>query len=173
MRLVVATLIAAAAVAGIVPEIQRRLADAEAGRAAPATGSAEPTPASGGSRLGDVVIAADSRGHFQVDARVSGSRLEMMADTGATAVALRLSDARRLGFHPGPADFEVPVATANGTVAAARVVLPELSVGAISVTSVEALVLPDEVLGGNLLGMTFLGRISRFEVAGGRLVLSR
>jgi aspartyl protease family protein len=173
VRLLVSTLIAAAGIAAAVPEIQRMLDRADAERPVASAAVAEARPASGGSRLGDVVITADPQGHFRVDARVAGQRLALMADTGATAVALRLSDARRLGLHPAPSDFRQPVGTANGTVNAARVMLDEMAVGSIRVSSVEALVLPDEALGGNLLGMTFLSRLSRFEVAGGKLVMSR
>lgn len=172
-RLLASTLVAAVGIAAAVPEIQRMFDRAGADASVSAAAAVEAKPASGGARLGDVVIPADDRGHFRVDARVGGQKLALMADTGATAVALRLSDARRLGLHPAPADFRQPVGTANGTVNAARVTLDEIVVGPIRVSSVEALVLPDEALGGNLLGMTFLSRLSRFEVAGGKLVLSR
>src|SRR5258707_9047625 len=36
-----------------------------------------------------VVIPRDARGHFVVDARVDGRRMEFMLDTGASVVALR------------------------------------------------------------------------------------
>ena len=133
---------------------------------------AAPTRSSGGARYGDLVIEADAQGHYRVEARISGQAVPMLVDTGATAVALRAGDARRLGIHPAPAEFDVPVQTANGTVKAARVVLPEVGVGPVRVRDVTALVLPDAVLGTNLLGMSFLGKARRFEVSGGRLVLA-
>jgi aspartyl protease family protein len=34
-------------------------------------------------------------------------------------------------------------------------------------------VLPDEALSQNLLGLSFLGRLKRFEYAGGRMVLEQ
>ncbi len=87
-------------------------------------------------------------------------------------VALRASDAARVGLRPAPADFTVPVETANGRVLGAPAVLDEVEVGSVRVARVDALVLPDKALGGNLLGMSFLKRLGRFEIAGGRLVLS-
>ena len=43
----------------------------------------------------------------------------------------------------------------------------------ITVYDVRALVLPDEVLAQNLLGVSFLSRLKRYEVADGRLVLEQ
>ena len=43
----------------------------------------------------------------------------------------------------------------------------------IAVYDVPALVLPDEVLGQNLLGMSFLSRLKRYEYANGRMVLEQ
>ena len=42
-----------------------------------------------------------------------------------------------------------------------------------SVYDVQAMVLPDDILGSNLLGMAFLSRLKRYEVAGGRLVMEQ
>ena len=41
------------------------------------------------------------------------------------------------------------------------------------VYNVQAMVLPDDILGNNLLGMAFLSRLKRYEVAGGRLVMEQ
>jgi aspartyl protease family protein len=118
-------------------------------------------------------VAKDPRGHFQVEARVDGRRMDFMVDTGASVVALRTSDAARLGIHPVPRDFTAEVRTANGTVRAARIRLTSVEVGGLSVRDVEALVLPDEVLGENLLGMSYLSRLRRFEFTSARLILEQ
>jgi aspartyl protease family protein len=49
--------------------------------------------------------------------------------------------------------------------------LREVSIGGIVVRNVEALVIPGDGLAVNLLGMSFLGRLQKFESSGGRLVL--
>ena len=41
------------------------------------------------------------------------------------------------------------------------------------VYDVKAMVLPDQALSENLLGMSFLSRVRRFEIANGRLVLEQ
>jgi len=123
--------------------------------------------------LGRAEIAADSRGHFIFTGRVNGRSLSMLADTGATLVALRASDARAAGLIVLPGDYTAKVSTAGGVAGAARVHLQEIEVGDIRVTDVDALVLSDDQLATNLLGMSFLGRLKAFAIENGRLVLSQ
>lgn len=136
--------------------------------------AASATASSGNSleqRGRSTVLTADPRGHFLTDATVNGRSVGVMVDTGATSVALRAEDAASLGLRPMPADFTVPIATANGTTKAARVTLAEVRIGDVRVKGVEALVVPERTLGTNLLGMSFMRRLSKVEMAGGRLVL--
>ena len=120
-----------------------------------------------------VVVPRDARGHFQVDARIEGRKLSFMVDTGASVIALTASDAARLGIHPAPREFATEVKTANGTVRAAPASLDEVEVGDVVVRDVAALVMPDEALSDNLLGLSFLSRLRRFEYSAGRLVLEQ
>jgi aspartyl protease family protein len=119
-----------------------------------------------------VAIDSDPRGHFITDAVIDGRTISVMVDTGATTVALTTETARRLGLNLAPADYTARVSTANGIVAAAPVTLHEVRVGAIAVRDVAAVVVEGDALGINLLGMTFLRHLSRFESAGGPLVLT-
>ena len=123
---------------------------------------------------GDIArIAADRNGHYASDIQVNGRTLSAIVDTGATLVALRYEDARALGIvFPGDR-FDVGVRTANGTTQARRVRLRSIRLGAISLNDVDALVLGEGMLGTNLLGMSFLKRLSRYEVRGSTLVLER
>jgi len=120
-----------------------------------------------------VTLVADSEGHFFVESIINGSRIRMMLDTGASMVALSKEDARRIGISPAPRDFTAQVATANGVVLAAPVVLKEVAVGELAVPDIPAVVFPDNKLPVGLLGMSFLSKLSQFEVVGGRLVLKR
>ena len=112
-------------------------------------------------------------GHFEVEARIHGRSIGFMIDTGASLVILRSSDAARLGIRPMRSDYTATVSTANGKIKAAPAQLERIELGGITVYEVPALVLPDEALGRNLLGMSFLSKLRRFEVAGGRLVLEQ
>jgi aspartyl protease family protein len=120
-----------------------------------------------------IAIPPDSRGHFQVDGRVDGRDLSFMVDTGASVIALTASDAARLGIHPAQQEFVAEVKTANGIVRAAPARLDAVEIGDLVVRDVAALVLPDAALSDNLLGLSFLSRLRRFEYSEGKLVLEQ
>lgn len=120
-----------------------------------------------------VVLTADRLGHFHADGRIDGRHIEFLVDTGASTIALTTRSAAQLGIHPIPRDFTAQVRTANGVVRAASVQLGMVEIGGILVRDVVAVVFPDEALSDNLLGMSFLSRLRRYEVANGRLVLEQ
>ena len=120
-----------------------------------------------------VSIARDGRGHFQTEARIDGQRVGFMVDTGASVIALNESSAARIGVRPSQNDYDATVTTANGKVKAARTRLAMVDVGGLIVRDVDAMVLPDEALSENLLGLSFLSKLRRFEFANGRMVLEQ
>jgi aspartyl protease family protein len=129
------------------------------------------TPAPTDSR--SVIVSRNDRGHFEVDARVDGRRLSFMVDTGASVIALTADDAASLGIHPAERDYTVLVSTANGTARAAPVELDMVEIEDITVRNVQAMVMPDGALHDNLLGMSFLSRLHRWEFADGKLMLEQ
>jgi aspartyl protease family protein len=120
-----------------------------------------------------MTLDSDYQGHFRVEARIDGRRLDFVVDTGASLVTLRESAAAKIGIRPLPADYTATVSTANGKIKAARAKLDRVELGDITVFDVPALVLPDEVLAQNLLGVSFLSRLRRYEYANGRMVLEQ
>jgi aspartyl protease family protein len=112
-----------------------------------------------------------SGGHFKSNARINGTSIRVMVDTGASTVALSHEDARRVGFRDDDLRFDTPVSTANGVVNAARVSIDSIEVGGIRVERVEGMVMPKGALFGSLLGMSFLSRLNSFEVKNGVLHL--
>ncbi|MCD0417521.1 TIGR02281 family clan AA aspartic protease [Rubrivivax sp. JA1024] len=120
-----------------------------------------------------VSIARDPRGHFRTDGRIDGQRLTFMVDTGASVVALNESSAAQFGLRPSRGDYTTKVSTANGQVKAARARIAMLDVGGLIVRDVDALVLPDEALSENLLGLSYLSKLKRFAYADGRMVLEQ
>ena len=118
-------------------------------------------------------IPRDARGHFQTDGRIDGQRVNFMIDTGASLVALNEKTAARFGLRPSRSDYNATVTTANGTIKAARTRLAMIELGGIVVRDVDAMVLPDAALSENLLGLSFLSKLKRFEYANGRLVLEQ
>ncbi len=115
-------------------------------------------------------VKAERDGHFYVDALVNFRPVRLMVDTGATVVALRVSDAEAAGIRVRDADFVNPVQTANGTTNAAEAMLESISVSDIELRNVRALIVPDEQLSVSLLGGSFLHGLRRFEVADGTLI---
>ena len=118
-------------------------------------------------------IARDARGHFQTEGSIEGQRIGFMVDTGASVIALNEKSAARFGLRPSRADYNATVTTANGTLKAARTRIAVVQVGELTVRDVDAMVLPDEALSENLLGLSFLSKLKRFEYANGRMVLEQ
>jgi aspartyl protease family protein len=140
-------------------------------KATPQKAASTQTVAQAGSR--SISIPRDGRGHFLTDARIDGQRIDFMVDTGASVVALNEKSAARFGLRPSRGDYNATVSTANGTIKAARTRIDMMDVGGLIVRDVDAMVLPDEALSENLLGLSFLSKLKRFEYANGRLVLEQ
>jgi aspartyl protease family protein len=128
-------------------------------------------PAPTGSR--SLSLDRDIRGHFLTEARINGQRVDFMVDTGASVVAVNESTAARFGLYPSRGEFTANVTTANGAIKGARARLAMVDVGGLVVRDVDALVLPDEALSENLLGLSFLSRLKRFEYSNGQMVLQQ
>lgn len=125
----------------------------------------------GNAPINSLTLYADARGHFETEVSVDGRGLRMLVDTGASHCAFTYEDAERIGIRVYASDFQRKVETANGTVSVAAVRVPSIRVGTISIRDVEAVVLPRGRLATSLLGMSFLRRLSAFNMAGGRLTL--
>ena len=119
-----------------------------------------------------VRLEGDGHGQFRVDARVDGRNIPFLVDTGAFAVAIRESDAARLGIFPRASEYTGRTQTANGVGKYAPVRLNRVEVNGITVRDVDAAVLTDDALKTNLLGMSFLSRV-KFSHDRGRLVLEQ
>ncbi|RUU14585.1 TIGR02281 family clan AA aspartic protease [Mesorhizobium sp. USDA-HM6] len=118
-----------------------------------------------------VLVNADERGHFTSAFKLNGRQIDGMIDTGATLVAINTSTARRIGISLNQSDFNHQVNTANGAIKAAVVTVERLQIGKISLDNVQAVVLDDRALQTNLIGMSLLQRLQKYEVQNGALLL--
>ena len=109
-------------------------------------------------------------GHFWANATVNTRAVRFLVDTGATVVALTPADAQRLGFDAKSLTYDREVTTANGKTYAATVNLSVVGIGQSTVRNVDAMVVRDG-LTTSLLGMSYLGRLSRFEATPSSLIL--
>lgn len=113
-------------------------------------------------------------GHFHLTLPIRGLQgadpvpVHFILDTGATDMVLRREDAARLGFDLDTLPFLGTARTANGITRTAQVRLAEVQMGQTTQHNVRALV-NDGELHVSLLGMTYLSRFSRLEIAGDRL----
>jgi aspartyl protease family protein len=114
-------------------------------------------------------LNAGSGGHFFAVAKINGSDIKIVIDTGASAVALPYEDAERAGLKPRLLDFTMPVATANGMTKAASITLKRVEINGVRVDNVQAMVLPKGALNITLVGMTFLSKLRGFSIEDGRL----
>lgn len=124
--------------------------------------------ASPNSRITAIPKASD--GHFWAEASVNNKAVRFLVDTGATVVALTPADAQRLGVNLSDLSYDQRILTASGETAAARVRLSSIGIGKSRVENVDAMVIRDG-LHASLLGMSFLGRLSRLEVTPSTLIL--
>lgn len=118
-----------------------------------------------------VIVQSDGRGHFAGTFKLNGRHIDALVDTGATLVAINTSTARRIGVSLAASDFNHEVSTANGTIKAAVITLDSLQIGRISIDDVQAVVLDDKALKTNLIGMSFLNRLGKFQAQDGSLLL--
>jgi aspartyl protease family protein len=135
-----------------VVEIDGKRSNLRVGDAPVSVGSA--AGAGGGTKI---VLPMGSGGHFMANGTVNGRAIQFMVDTGATAVALGISDAQRLGI-----DYQkgspVRMNTANGVAQGWLVKLQSVRIGDVEVYEVDAVVGPNMPFA--LLGNSFLSRFS-------------
>jgi aspartyl protease family protein len=93
----------------------------------------------------------------------------MVLDTGASSVVLTQEAAKAAGLPIEVLNYSVNVDTANGRTRAAAVTLDRLAVGGLTERAVPALVAQQGQLKTNLLGMSFLNRLTSWEVRGDSL----
>ncbi len=122
---------------------------------------------------GEAVAVRASNGHFVLTGITNGKALQYLFDTGASTVVLTAASASKIGIPAGSLSYTRKVSTANGTALAAPLTIDALTFGKITLRDVRALVAAPGALRSNLLGMSYLGRLSSYTVRGNRLVLSR
>ena len=128
--------------------------------------------ADGAPATGTATVRANRRGEYVVRGRVNGAPVTFLVDTGASDVVLTRRDAQRIGFDLDRLRFVQRYRTANGTIFGAPVRLGEVAIGGVRMADVRGSV-ADSDLGASLLGMSFINRLSAFELGGGILTLRR
>lgn len=121
---------------------------------------------------GAVTIPRSADGHYYLTALVNGEAIRFVVDTGATDMVLTRQDAERAGLSPETLNYLGRAKTANGEVRTAYVRLSEVQLGEVRDFDVPAVV-NDGEMPQSLLGMGYLQRWGRIEIANNELILKR
>lgn len=122
------------------------------------------------SQNGTLIIEAGPGGHYFVDAEIDGREIGFLVDTGATMIALTQTDAETIGYPIHQLDYSGRANTANGVARFAPIMIEEIVIGDNIIRNVRGVII-DAPMQKSLLGMTFLRKLSGFEVKGGKLIL--
>lgn len=124
------------------------------------------------SQDGQISVPRAGDGHYYLTLDVNGAPINFVVDTGASDMVLSQADAKRAGLVLGDLAYLERAMTANGEVRTAPVWLENVSLGPITDRDVAASVNEGE-MDTSLLGMAYLQRFARIEIAGGQLILTR
>ncbi len=124
------------------------------------------------SQDGAISVPRAADGHFYLTLRLDGVPVRFVVDTGASDVVLSQQDARRVGIDPQALAYTGRAQAANGEVATAPARIGRVELEGITDRNLRVRVNGAE-MDGSLLGMSYLRRFARLEIAGDRLLLER
>lgn len=120
-----------------------------------------------------MTLTANDYGHFVARAEISGVKVDLLTDTGATFVALNYETALAIGLQEHELNFNSHSSTANGIARVAPIMLDYVRIGSIMLRNVEAVVAEPGKMPQNLLGMSFIKRLAGFELSGPTLNITQ
>jgi clan AA aspartic protease (TIGR02281 family) len=117
-----------------------------------------------------LVYRADPLGHIVLTAKVNGTPVSFLVDTGATLVSLSPRDASAAGLKRDALTFNQTVHTSNGPAKAAFSQIREIRIEQFGLDNVQVAVI--DSLKQSVLGMSFLRRLKAFEMRDGELSMT-
>jgi len=119
-----------------------------------------------------LLVHRSQDGHFWLRAKINGTSILMMVDTGASNVVLSPDDADAAGFPASSLVFDSHAETANGSVRFARVRASRFEIGSHVFYDIPVTVNGAEMK-GSLLGLSVLDRFVSVEFRGDQMLLRR
>tara|TARA_R110002110_G_scaffold30377_7_gene107667 strand:+ start:2377 stop:2958 length:582 start_codon:yes stop_codon:yes gene_type:complete len=123
-------------------------------------------------RTGQIIVPRARDGHYYLTVGINDTPVRFVVDTGASEMVLTQSDALRAGLDPDTLNYLGRANTANGEVRTAFVRLDAVTLGNTTDRNVGAVVNQVDMK-QSLLGMGYLERWGRIEIADGELILTR
>ena len=117
-------------------------------------------------------VYRNTQGMYLAQGAINGQAIPVLVDTGAFSVAISQTTAQQLGLSL-PVDRVIQVSTASGEANAYPVTFDSVSVGEITLTQVEGVIVEGDAPGHVLLGQTFLNQINISQQAGFMLLETR
>ena len=124
------------------------------------------------SDAGQIIVPRSRDGHYYLNVQINGADVRFVVDTGATDMVLTKSDAERAGLDPDQLTYLGRANTANGEVRTAFVRLDAVQLGDVTDRNLVAVVNEGQ-MAQSLLGMGYLQRWGRLEIANNELILTR
>ncbi len=119
-----------------------------------------------------IVVPRSPNGHYYIEAEVNGAPVRFVLDTGATSLVLTQKDAEAAGLLRDELTYYGRAMTANGEVRTAPVRLDTMKLGHVTDRDVVAVVNEGE-MNNSLLGMTYLQKWGKIQIADNTLTLMR
>ena len=114
------------------------------------------------SNTGRIVLTADTRGHFMTPGMINGKATRFLVDTGATAVSMGVSEARKLGIDYSKGQ-PVRMGTANGVAQGWQLKLSSVRISDVELRNVDAVItsndMPFVLLGNSYLNAFHMSRV--------------
>lgn len=124
------------------------------------------------SEPGQIRVSRHQNGHFYLYGYSQANRkVEFLVDTGATNIALNMSDAIKLGIDVNNLRYTQRYSTANGINYGAPVIIPYLRIGEKVFTDVRAHIIRTG-LDTSLLGMSLIDDFKDFQISRDMLILN-
>ncbi len=134
-------------------------------QAAPRSSSPNPYRSASG-----ITLQRQDDGHFYAAAKIQGTDIRFLVDTGATAVALTGDDAQRLGLYWNESELTKIGRGVSGDVFGKPVIIPSIQVGNLRAENVQAAIIPDG-LDVSLLGQAFLSQVGNVNISDDKMTL--
>ncbi len=120
---------------------------------------------------GEAIAKRGPDGKFVFAVKINGMKLPMTFDADSAAVTLRAEDAVLLGVSSRRLDFGSKIRTAKGPIEAAGITIRTMTVGGITYQDVPGFVARPGTLDHDILGHSFIGRLTAWHVDHDRMIL--